>query len=232
MTKRWLVAAALAMVTSAHAAEGGRFEGKIAVEWLDDPFVPSMRLIESFAYTEAAGKRWSAPRGQLLDGKGLPPLFRTLIGQPFEAGFRKSMVVYDAAVHQMAEPWDAAQRMFYEASLAEGVFPADAKAMYAVLAAQGSRWEVKGSHCFGSCHGSTVPLEWRPVVDEGKVSELVAWVRATDPTIEEIDKRAKTTVKAQGPHIFEQPPCEGMYSGSTRVRNKCIVTNASESSSR
>jgi hypothetical protein len=112
------------------------------------------------------------------------------------------------------------------------VFPTDAKAMYAVLAAQGSRWEIKGSHCFGSCHGATLPLEWRPMVDERKVGELVAWVRAADPSLEEIDERARKTIKSPGPHIFEQPPCEGMYSGSTRVRNKCVVTNLDPQSPR
>lgn len=228
MIKRWILAGALCVMAGAHAGDTGRFEGRVAVEWIDDPFVPSMRLVDEFAFTQAAGKRWRAPSGQLLDGKGLPPLFRTLVGQPFDPGFRKSSVIYDAAVHQMVEPWDAAQRMFYEAALSEGVFPADAKAMYAVLAVQGSRWEVKGSHCFGSCHGSTQPLEWRPVVDEAKVGELVAWVRSADPSIEEIDKRAHTAMKSPGPHIFEQPPCEGMYSGSTRVRNKCLKVEVGE----
>jgi len=110
--------------------------------------------------------------------------------------------------------------MFFEASVAEGVFPTDAKSMYLVLAAQGTRWEIPGSRCFGSCHGISFPLEWRPVVDEGKVGELLAWVRATDPKLEEIDMRAESAIRAYGPHIFTQSACH-QYSGSTRIRKSC-----------
>jgi len=229
--KQWkTVLAATAMFASAPGAEeipldlsplDGQFEGRVVVEWLDDPFVPTMKLAEDFAYREASGKLWRAPRGQVLDGKGLPPLFRHLAGHPFEGGFRKASVLYDAATRQMINNWGDAQRMFYEASVAEGVFPADAKAMYAVLAAQGSRWEVKGSSCFGTCHGNGLPLEWRPVVNERKVGELVEWARANDPSLPEIEARAMKVIKAQGPHIFTQPECDDLFSGSTRIRKHC-----------
>ncbi len=205
---------------TARGAEHGNFEGKVVVEWMDDPFVSSMRLVEDFGFREAKGKVWTVPRGQVLDGKGMPPLFRDLIGQPFEGGFRKASVIYDFAAHKMTEPWEDAQRMFFEASVAEGVFPADAKAMYLVLAAQGSRWEVPGSRCFGSCHATSQPLEWRPVIDERKVGELLAWVRVADPKLEEIDMRAQSAIRVLGPHIFTQPACQE-FSGSTRIRKSC-----------
>ena len=221
MKKRLGMAAILAIFAAGLGAEEGQFEGKVVVEWMDDPFVSTMRVVDNFGYREAKGKLWVVPQGQVLDGKGLPPLFSTLIGQPFDGGFRKSAVLYDSAAHKMIETWDASARMFYEASVTEGVFQPDAKAMYAVLASQGSRWEIKGSRCFGSCHGATLPLEWRPIVDEAKVTDLVAWARSADPELADIDKRAKATIKAYGPHIFTQPPCEGMYSGSTRVKKTC-----------
>lgn len=220
--KHWMVLIlGMALFVPVHGAEEGQFEGRVVVEWMDDPFVPTMKLVEEFRFHQADGKIWKAPSGQVLDGKGLPPLFKHLAGQPFEGGFRKSAVLYDAAAHRMDMPWDAAQRMFYEASVLEGVFSADAKAMYAVLATQGSRWELKGSRCFGSCHGSTLPLEWRPVVDERKVNELVAWARAADPELREIDVRARRAIKAFGPHIFTQPECDDLFSGSTRIRKHC-----------
>jgi Protein of unknown function (DUF1353) len=220
MKKLLLLLASTVMFASAQGADDGQFEGKVVVEWMDDPFVSTMRLTEEFGYREAKGRLWKVPAGQVLDGKGLPPLFRALIGQPFDGGFRKSAVVYDFSAHKMTERWDAAQRMFYEASVTEGVLPQDAKAMYLVLATQGSRWEIPGSRCFGSCHGSTAPLEWRPVVDERKVNNLLSWVRASDPTLEEIDKRALTAIRAYGPHIFTQPECD-MFSGSTKIRKSC-----------
>jgi hypothetical protein len=220
MKRLWVSLAAIAVFAGAQGAEQGQFEGKVVVEWLDDPFVSTMRLVEDFAFRQAKGKVWSVPRGQILDGKGMPPLFRDLVGQPFDGGFRKASVIYDAAAQKMTEPWEEAQRMFYEASVAEGVTPQDAKAMYLLLAAQGSRWEIPGSRCFGSCHGKTLPLEWRPVVDEAQVTQLLGWVRANDPQLDEIDQRVQSVIRARGPHIFTQPPCN-QFSGSTRIRSSC-----------
>ncbi|MFN0314826.1 MAG: DUF1353 domain-containing protein [Burkholderiales bacterium] len=214
----WLVT--VVMFTTARGAEVGNFEGKVVVEWIDDPFVVTMRLVEDFKFRQARGKVWTAPRGQVLDGKGMPPLFRTLVGMPFDGGFRKAAVVYDAAAHRMTEPWEDAMRMFYEAALAEGVPPAEAKVMYMVLATQGSRWEVLGTKCFGSCHGDAKFLEWRPVVDERKVLELLEWVRTAEPSLREIDLRSQSAMRATGPHIFTQSACNE-FSGSTRVKKSC-----------
>ena len=55
-------------------------------------------------------------------------------------------------------------------------------------------------------HGISGPLEWRPVIIEAKAGELVNWVCAADPNLEEIDRRAQSAIRAKGPHIFTQPP--------------------------
>jgi hypothetical protein len=65
-----------------------------------------------------------------------------------------------------------------------------------------------------------VPLEWRPVVDETRVGALIVWVRATEPSLRDIDLRAQSAIRAVGPHIFPQSPCNE-FSGSTRVRKSC-----------
>jgi hypothetical protein len=202
------------------------FQGGVVVEWLDDPFTPSMRVLREFGFTQTDGTRWQVRAGQVLSGRGLPPLFRDLPelreagGQAFHSGWRRSALIYDSAVQSMTQPWDAAQRMFFEASLTEGVPSREAKVMYALLAAQGSRWEVAGSRCYGSCHSPSRPLEWRPMVDEARVRELVRWVHATDPTLDEIGLRARTAIRATGPHIFPQQACSRMR-GATAPRGGC-----------
>lgn len=219
--KKWLLCLASAAVFSgAQGAEHGSFQGKVMVEWLDEPFVPAMRLVEDFGFRQANGKVWKVSRGQIIDGRGLPPLLRDLVGSPYEGGFRKSAVIYESATQRMSENWRAAQRMFFEASVVEGVAPLEAKVMYLLLVIQGSRWEVPGSHCFGSCHGVSEPLQWRPVIDEVRTAELMKWVRAADPQLEEIDLRGQAAIRALGPHIFMLPACNE-FSGSTRIRKSC-----------
>ena len=207
-------------ITGTRGAEQGGFEGRVAVDTLDEGFVPSIRAVEDFGFRQATGKFWKVARGQVFDGKGMPPLLCDLAGPPYAGSFRKSSMVYESATQRRTEKWDEAQRMFFEAALAEGVAPHDAKVMYLLLAIQGSRWEVPGSRCFGSCHGVSGPLEWRPVINETTSGELVQWVRAADPKLEEIDLRATSAIRAKGPHIFTQPPCD-MFSGSTQVRKHC-----------
>jgi hypothetical protein len=207
-------------ITSAHGNEQGRFEGKVVVEQLYSAMVPSIRTAEDFGFRQPTGKLWKVARGQVFDGRGMPPLFVDVAGPPYEGSFSKSSMVYESATQRMTDKWDEAQRMFFEASVAEGVAPQDAKVMYLLLALQGSRWEVAGSRCFGSCHGVSGPLEWRPVIDEARAEELVQWVRANDPKLEDIDLRAQYAIRANGPHIFTQPACN-RFSGSTMIRKSC-----------
>ena len=136
MKKLLMLVVTAALSVGGFAAENGEFQGRVMVEWLDDPFVPTMRLVEPFAYRQPEGKVWAVPRGHIVEGRGMPPLFRDLIGQPFNGGFRKSSIVYDYATQKMTEPWDDAQHMFLDASVAEGVTRAEAKAMYLLLRAQ------------------------------------------------------------------------------------------------
>ena len=101
--------------------------------------------------------------------------------------------------------------MFLDASAAEGAPQAEAKSMYMLLRAQGSRWEIPDSKCYGHCHGKGKPLLWRPLADEAIVGELVGWVRRNDPSLTEIEQRAQTAILYPGPHVFphrRQPPSE------------------------
>jgi hypothetical protein len=76
MNKFLTLLAATILCRAALAADPGHFAGKVVVEWLDDPFIPSMRLQEDFSFQDARGKKWLAPKDAVLDGRSLPPVFR------------------------------------------------------------------------------------------------------------------------------------------------------------
>ena len=194
---------ALCLCSTVIASDQDRFVGRVVVEWLDDdPFIPQMKLLEDFAYQDAAGKRWLAPREEILDGRCLPLLFKDLVGAPFVGQYRKSSIVYDYYCRSMNEPWKDVNRMFYRASLTEGLAEADAKWIYGILYASGSRWEVRGSRCFASCHASASTLTWRPVIDQAALAPVLDWIRQTQPALDEIDQRLDATIRKPGPHIF------------------------------
>jgi hypothetical protein len=199
-----IVAAGIFFGAAALSAAQGRFVGKVVVEWLDDPFVPKLQLREDFGFEDQAGKLWLARQGQVLDGASMPPAFREMIGMPFIGDYRRASVVYDYYCHVMSEPWRDVHRMFYYASLTEGVNEVDAKVMYAALYAAGLRWEMPGSSCFRSCHAAAPSLTWKPQVEERDVKPVLEWVRQANPGLEEIDKRVDGTLKKPGPHVFAQ----------------------------
>lgn len=186
------------------AADKGRFHGKVILEWVDDsPFIATMRLVEEFSFQQANGKSWVVPAQTNLDGRFAPPLFTRLMGHPFEGGFRKTSIVYDYVVKDMTQPWPEAQRMFYEASVVEGVLPIEAKVIYMLMNAGGVRWAERGaSSCFNSCHTADAELSWHPLADDEQVVTLVSWVRQSDPSLEEIERRVDETLLYRGPHIF------------------------------
>jgi hypothetical protein len=186
------------------SAGQARFVGKVVVEWLDDPFVPTLQLREDFGFQDQDGKLWLAPRGQVLDGASIPLAFRDMIGMPFVGDYRRASVVYDYYCHVMSEPWRDVHRMFYYASLTEGVGEVNAKVMYAALYAAGLRWEMPGSSCFKSCHAAAQSLTWRPYVEEKDLEPVVDWVKQANPPLREIDERVDAAVKRPGPHVFAQ----------------------------
>ena len=183
---------------------GGTFEGSAVVKPLaGDPFVTRFQLTEELLFRQAGGEVWVTPSNAVLDGRSMPTLFVQLIGNPLESEFRKSAISYDYAVKSKYHPWRDTQRMFYDGVMTEGVARGEAKVMYLLLSASGSRWALHGPNsCFTRCHTGNKELEWRPRVDDEKLVLLVNWVRADDPSLDAIDQRANEVIIEKGPHIF------------------------------
>jgi len=209
-TTRLVISIVLATLTVETSFAGtdelvaGAFDGTAIIERLDGgPFSPQWRLTEELLFRRASGEVWVTPSGAMLDGRSVLKLFVQLIGQPFESAFRKTAISYDYAVKSKYHPWRDAQRMFYEGAVAEGVVPIDAKVMYLLLSASGTRWALHGPNsCFNRCHNGNKELEWRPRVDDEKLVSLVSWVREDAPSLDAIDQRASEVIIEKGPHIF------------------------------
>lgn len=154
----------------------GRFEGRVLAEWLDDG--RRMRLIEPFAYLDAAGVRWEAQAGAIVDGASIPRAFWGLVGGPFEGAYRPASVIHDVACDRRERPWEAVHRAFYAACLCGGLVPWRAKTLFAAVWHFGPRWYpgvpfVRGGVVVGP------PPE--------VAAALVDVIRRTDPSPEEIE---------------------------------------------
>lgn len=120
----------------------GFFEGDVVTKWITDDL--EMELVEPFVYVDAAGKRWTAPRGSIINGASIPSMFWSVIGGPFEGRFRKASVLHDAACDEKTESWQDVHRMFYDACRCSRVGVGKAQTMYWAVYHFGPRWTEDG----------------------------------------------------------------------------------------
>lgn len=191
--------------TCAHSAGPPQFTGRVVLEVLDEIEVDhKLRLLEAFSFRDESGKVWLAPAGAVVDGTSLPRVLRSLPDLPPEAEFRKASTVHDYYSRARQGGWREVRRMFYSASLHEGLAPAEAKLLYAVTYAGGWRWEPRTSSCYGSCHAAAAMLAWQPDVTEAEFQAVADWLRGTDASLEEIERHVDAITSRPGPHLFAQ----------------------------
>jgi hypothetical protein len=185
-------------------AEGTGFSGKVVFELIEEVGLDhKLRLLEDFSFRDDSGRLWLAPRGAVIDGWLIPRELRALNGLPLESEYRKSGVLLDYYSNAKTERWRDVHRMLYAASLAEGISPSEAKALYMTVYASGWRWEPRGSSCYG-CHAATAMLAWRPDAKASELAPLADWLPQADPTLAEIEQAVDTALKRPGPHLFAQ----------------------------
>ncbi len=113
----------------------GSFSGEPAAVWLTEEGTSDrrMRLLESFAYVDAAGKAWVAPAGSVVDGASIPRALWSLLGSPYTGDYRRASIVHDVACDAAGSDRDArraADRMFWSACRAGGCSAEDAALLY------------------------------------------------------------------------------------------------------
>lgn len=187
------------------AAQDGAFIGRVVAEWIDDdPFIQKLRLQQPFAYRDSRGSLWTADGAHVLDGRSFPPIAQDLIGPVFAGELRRANLMFDYQCKAMTMSWRAVHRMYHDAVLTQGVPALDAKLAYASVYATGPRWETRDSSCFKTCHANLPALAWKPQVEPEVVKPVLEWIRANDPSIEQIERRVNAVVLKPGPHLFTQ----------------------------
>jgi len=201
-----LLAALVAGVCAlAQADTPPQFGGRLVLEMVDDVELDhKLRLMEDFTFRDAQGKLWLAPKHGVIDGTSLPRALRAVAELPPETEFRKASVIHDYYTRARQDSWRDVRRMLYSASLQEGLGPAEAKLLYAVVYAGGWRWEPRTSSCYRSCHAAAAMLAWQPDVTQAELQPVVDWLRNTDPSLAEIERRVDAVIPRPGPHLFVQ----------------------------
>lgn len=158
----------------------GKFEGRVVAEWDDDG--RNMTLVQDFAYIEPSGKRWTAPKGAVVNGASIPQSLWSIIGGPFEGPFRNASVVHDVGCDEQTESWEDVHRMFHDACRCGGVSSQKAKLLYWAVYNYGPRWPAPGEpRKYGLRAAPEV------VIDEEMVRTATEYFEEHDPSLDEIE---------------------------------------------
>lgn len=188
-----LVLQALVLYCSVANAQG-TFTGRVAVEWLTGQNPErDMKLLEPFTFIDGTGRRWRIPAGTVVNGASIPQGFWTLVGSPYTGNYRRASVVHDHYCDTKDEPWQSVHRMFYHAMVAGGVPTLEAKILYGAVYAGGPRWEVVITKNLEGTDEKIVIPHFATISDQAQ-RETNAWIRSTDPSLEEIERQLDAQV--------------------------------------
>jgi hypothetical protein len=157
------ISSSVLLSCTAHTNEYGTFEGTVKVEWLNDG--RQMRLLDDFAYVDSTGRRWSAPKGWIVDGASIPEVAWSIIGSPYVGKYRTASVIHDVGCDQKQAHWEDVHEAMYNAMRAADVSENKAKTIYAAVYHFGPRWDYAISE----------------TVDEEVVEEIVEEAVTPDP---------------------------------------------------
>jgi hypothetical protein len=126
-------------VTHPNAKYGVFSTYDLKVEPLNDG-TRRVKLLEDLVFIDAKGKRWTAPKGRVVDGATIPEFFQDFIGTPYGGQYVLASVIHDIAYEDKKETWQDVHQAFYDAMLASGVEPQKAALMYIAVYEASQRW--------------------------------------------------------------------------------------------
>jgi Protein of unknown function (DUF1353) len=160
----------------------GRFSGPVRAEWHGDR---KMRLLDDVKYVEPDGKEWLAPKGSIIDGASIPRGFWSLVGGPFEGGYRDASVIHDVACDRRDAKWEDVHSMFYRAMRASGVGRKKAKILFTAVWHYGPRWSAPPTGLIAVLSPKPAASSPEPPT-KNEVRAVQKWVAKEDPGPKEI----------------------------------------------
>jgi hypothetical protein len=125
----------------------GSFEGEVVTQWLLDPNLQArtMKLMNSFKYTEPSERVWTAPVGRSVDGASIPEFLWSIAGSPFTGNYRRATVIHDIACQDKPHTSDIAHKAFYLAMKCDKTDEWTARLFYLAVLNFGPQWDVDRS---------------------------------------------------------------------------------------
>jgi hypothetical protein len=81
----------------------------------------NVMVVETFAYVDPDGHRWTVPYGTISDGATIPQLLWSDVGSPLTGKYRAAAILHDFLYRAQAASKDVADRVLMDAMRCSGV---------------------------------------------------------------------------------------------------------------
>ncbi len=161
-----------------------------------------IKLASPLYFVDKNDKRWTARADQYLPKHLISDEVRYMVPLPSDFDYIKTASVYLSQSIVAENEWTETIEILYPALITEGMHEHLAKMIFAVVYAEGWRWEKLGSRCYSMCHAGTKVLRWRPIPDYEALKKTIQWVLHDIPSLAAIKERVSAEIDKPGPHIF------------------------------
>ena len=132
---------AFTMPTPGKSQTPNTFVGELILKDVDSKGT-EWELVNPFGYVDPQGTRWQADPGLRTDCASIPRALWSIIGAPCTGTYRRAAIIHDFYCRHHYRSWERVHRAFYDAMIAAGTSPNQAKIMYYAVWRWGPRWDV------------------------------------------------------------------------------------------
>lgn len=105
-----------------------------------DPGHTEFKLLKDYWYIDSAGRKWTVPKGYVVNGASIPKAVWSVVGGPWSGKYRNAAVIHDYLTGEKISTSEIVHRLFYDSMRESGVSLVRARLMYAAVVVGGGVW--------------------------------------------------------------------------------------------
>jgi hypothetical protein len=223
------VATVVAVLIPATLAHAQSFDGAAKIEQVD---ASHWKLLAPLTYTDRGNVPWFAPQDYVTDGATIPRPLWPIIGSPFTGNYVRAAIIHDVYCDLKSRDWKLVHRTFYDAMIAGGVSPIQAKIMYYAVYRFGPKWVVDktvrcplGFICNQAGPPLQVTLQARPQLNVDDAKRAKIKIEQQNPDVSEIEQMADEELFSKDSQI-QVSGTEKSANGDVRTLNQSFPGSA------
>ena len=119
------------------------FDNIVKVAWPENE-ERNMILLEDISFIDKSGKKWTAYKGESINGASIPSIFWSIFGSPYIGKYRRPSVIHDVYCGRKTESYVDVHKVFNEMLEYDGVKYSLRIKMFKAVWYFGPKWDIIG----------------------------------------------------------------------------------------